>query len=544
MSVRGMICGLGQVGYRVAMLALQAGHNITLVTLQVRPEWERQLREAGATIHFGDARDEDFMLACGLREANWLISATANDLTNIEVALDAKRLHPNIRTVARAFDRYLAPRLESNFGIDRVLAMSQLAAPAFVSAAFGDELVASFEWGTDRYGVVRLTVTEGHRFEGMSLAELEEKTRLSPLLHTGGDNAPVICPDRLIRLEPGDSLKLIGLESSILALGSLPIHAEEAPTKSNARRSDHLSIKRIWKNAPRDLRLLLSGLMALIMLSTIIFKYGMNLTIIDAFYFVVSTVTTTGYGDITPKDASVVLKLFTCLVMLLGSAAVATLYSIITDALISARLQQLTIGHPIPEESHVIVVGLGNVGFRTCEELMRLGIDPVGIDLDPDAKFAATLRTQMAVITGDAREEEVLEQANFANAAAIISATSDDVVNLSVGLLAREDAGNQRIVLRVFDDRFASKVQSTLAFNGALSASRVAAPTFLGSAAYPSSLASFVIRGMLVSVFPRTSAELPSAMSKGERVVLDRGTKGSLTITATALRTPPQETSS
>jgi Trk K+ transport system NAD-binding subunit len=192
----------------------------------------------------------------------------------------------------------------------------------------------------------------------------------------------------------------------------------------------------------------------------------------------------------------------------------------------------------VPDESHVIVVGLGNVGFRTCEELMRLGIEPVGIDLNPDAKFAATLRTQMAVITGDARESEVLEQANFSTAAAIIATTSDDVVNLSVGLLAREEPGEQRIVLRVFDDRFASKVQSTLAFNGALSASRVAAPTFLGSAAYPSSLASFVIRDMLVTVFSRTPGQSTDSLGQTETVVFDRGGRGRLTVIATPLRKP------
>ena len=108
--MRGMICGLGQVGYRVALLALQSGYKITAVALAVRPEWERELRSAGAEILFGDARDEEFMVASGLKHADWLISVTSNDLTNIEVALDAKRNHPKVRTVARAFDRYLVAR--------------------------------------------------------------------------------------------------------------------------------------------------------------------------------------------------------------------------------------------------------------------------------------------------------------------------------------------------------------------------------------------------------------------------------------------------
>jgi len=531
-----MICGLGQVGYRVALLALQSGHQITIVTIVARPEWERELRAAGARIFLGDARDEDFLVSAGLRQVDWLISATTNDLTNIEIALDAKRLHPTVRTVARAFDQYLATRLESNFGIDRVLAMSQLAAPAFISSAFGDELVATFKWSSDRYGVVKISITDDHRFSGRTVGDVERETGLSALLLFGKDEHPYVGPSSTDTLEPGDTLKLIGLESSILALGTLPLHADPVPSSERERQSPRLSIRQIWRDAPKDLRLLLLGLMTFIMVGTFVFKFGLNLSPVDAFYFVVSTVTTTGYGDITPKDSSVAIKLFTCLVMLVGSAAVATLYSIITDAFISARFRQLTIGFPVPDESHVIVVGLGDVGFRICEELLRLGIDPVGVDLDPDTKFAATLRTQMPVITGDAREAEVLEQAKFSSAAAIILTTSDDVVNLSVGLLARDEMSNQRIVLRIFDDRFASKVQTTVAFNGALSASRIAAPTFLGSAAYPSSLASFVVRGLLVTVFARKPSELAS-LGPGEVKVVDRADKGALTIIATPLQT-------
>jgi voltage-gated potassium channel Kch len=329
-----------------------------------------------------------------------------------------------------------------------------------------------------------------------------------------------------------------------LALGTLPRHVERETAASKARKNQPFSVNKIWQNAPRDLKVLLLGLLTFMMVSTIIFKFSLHLSPVDAFYFVVSTVTTTGYGDITVRSSSpAALKLFTCLVMLVGSAAVATLYSIITDALISARFRQLATGHVVPEDNHVIVVGLGDVGFRTCEELLRLGVEPVGIDLNPDAKFVTTLKTQMAVVTGDARESEILEQANVSTAAAIIATTSDDTVNLSIGLLAKEEPGHRRIVLRIFDDRFAGKVQSTVAFDGVLSASRIAAPTFLGSAAYPTSLASFVVRGLLITVFARSRAELPEALNRGETIVRDHGDQGALTIVSTRLHHPSEEES-
>jgi len=526
--MRGIVCGLGQVGYRIARLALQSGYRVTIVALTAREEWQREIEALGGVFFIGDARDEKLLQSAGLANSAWLISATARDLTNIEIALDAKRLNPKIRTVARVFDQNLAHRLETTFGIDRVLAMSWLAAPAFISAAFGDQVVSSFTWEGEPYGVVRVRVTDEHAFAGRSLASIQEDTGLASLLFVGQDTVARTVPSPELVLQPGDAAEFVGSEASIRSLGTFPIR-KPAPALSNRQRRPRRHILRhLWRNAPRDMKGLLLGLLTLIMLSTIVFKVGMKLSPVDAFYFVVSTVTTTGYGDITPKQESAMMKLFTCLVMLLGSAAVATLYSIITDALVRARIQELTTGHPVPDEDHVIVVGLGNVGFRTCEELIRLGIEPVGIDLDPETKFATTLRENMAVIAGDAREAEILEKANFSTATAIIVATSDDAVNLSVGLVAHEEPGNQRIVLRLFDDRFARKVQSTVAFDAAFSASAIATPTFLGSACYPDSVASFVIGEHFVTLFARN----PSSRLTGpkEREVLRRPNGSLITV--------------
>jgi len=537
--MRGIVCGLGQVGYRVTMLALQAGHQVTVVAQEARPEWKREVTAAGAVFHFGDARDEKFLASAGLDAADWLIGATAHDLTNIEIALDAKRLKPGIRTVARVFDQNLAPRLESTFGIDRVLTMSRLSAPAFVSAAFGDHLVTSFDWIDQRYGVARIGITPNHPFIGRTLAEIERDTGLSPLMLVQLDGIPKIPPDRGHTVKPGETLKLVGNEIAIQALGGIPEQSEDGPMEYRSSRTHTRPLRNLWRNAPRDLRSLLLGLVCLILLSTAVFKFGLDLTPIDAFYFVVSTVTTTGYGDISPRDASAWLKLYTCFVMLLGSATVATLYSIITDALVRSRIRELTVGQPVPTKGHVIVVGLGNVGFRVCEELLRQGIEPVGLDIDPDAKFAATLRVQIPVINGDAREAEVLEQANFATSTAIIVATNDDAVNLSVGLLAREEPGNQRVVLRMFDDRFAGKVQSAVAFDGTFSASSIAAPTFFGSAAYPNSVASFIIRGLFVTLVARRASEMEAAQNRGELVVIRSSDGAALTAIVQTLNPTP-----
>src|SRR5207244_9831373 len=104
-----------------------------------------------------------------------------------------------------------------------------------------------------------------------------------------------------------------------------------------------------WSNAPLPLRSAFLLVNMVIALSVLVFRVALDLTLVDALYFIITTVTTVGYGDITPRSAPAVVKLYACVVMLLGSAGIAILYSIITDLIVTARFQQLVGRRRIPE---------------------------------------------------------------------------------------------------------------------------------------------------------------------------------------------------
>ena len=506
--MRVIICGLGQVGYRVAILAVEIGLSVVVVTLDGRNEWRRQLESIGVRFLIADVRDEQALLDAGLESADCVIACTSNDLTNIEVALDAKRLKPAVRTVARVFDQNLATRLEGNFGIDRALAMSVLAAPAFVAAAFGDEVAAEFAWDEDLFAVVRVTAHAEHELVGHSVGKIRGHHGIATLLHANADGNISVHPDEETLIEPGDTIKLVGDQNSLMRLAAVGSKFRPNDSILSAKKRNEFHpfafIKGAWGNASAELKGLFTGLITLILLSTIVFQFGMHLRFLDAFYFVVSTVTTTGYGDITVKDSPDSLKLFACMVMILGSASVAVVYSIVTDYIVSSRIQQLTGRQDLPDRGHVIVAGLGDVGYRICTELRKMGVQIVGIDQDVSGKRVELLKQQITVVRGDARDAESLTKANIESAAAVIAATDDDAVNLSIGLVAREMSTDARIVLRLFDDRFARKVQSTVAFDAAMSASRIAAPSFVGAALHDGALVSFVLRSQHFTLVTRT----------------------------------------
>jgi voltage-gated potassium channel Kch len=240
---------------------------------------------------------------------------------------------------------------------------------------------------------------------------------------------------------------------------------------------------------------------------------------VDAFYFVVTTVTTVGYGDITPRDAPDAVKLYASLLMVLGSATLATLFSLITDALVTARFREAMGRQRVPEEGHVVVVGLGNVGYRIVEELRRAGETVVAIDRDPEAEFAEAVRGLGAVVTGDSRLPETLQKAGVPRARAVVAVTHDDAVNLGVALAARRLRPDVRTVVRLFDPDFARKVQEAFHVDAALSASLLAAPAFVAAALFPGVLAAFVEDGRFFVLLRGDAARL---RSEGARPLLSR----------------------
>lgn len=487
-----LVCGLGQVGFRVCSLLLDIGEKVVAVTDVVRPEWARILEERGVTIVRGDARDEAVLLSAGLREAKALIAATSSDLTNIEIALDAKRHRSDLPIVTRMFDSSLARQLEQNLDVRRAMAMSQVAAPAFAAATLGDQVVAEFEQLGLRLVVFRLDVTPAELGAAQNVGEFEASHGVEVLTRSAGSTT--VNPGAGEPLRAGDVVFVLG---SAQTLRTLRPELRPAPLPTRRRRT---SIAQLWKQTTRELRFAFVGLVVLTLVSVAVFQVGMGLRLEDALYFVITTVTTTGYGDITPKDSSLWVKLYTCFMMAIGSATVAVLYSIVTDFIVTRRLQQLVGGQDVPDSGHVIVAGIGDVGFRIVEELERIGASVVAIDKDANAPHIATIRARIPVVFGDARDLDTLLRAGMDRAISLVAASGDDALNLSIGLAAEAINPGARSVLRLFDASFATKVQTSLNIDAAMSASRIAAPSFVSAALHDDMHASFVLEGRLFSV--------------------------------------------
>jgi Trk K+ transport system NAD-binding subunit len=112
-------------------------------------------------------------------------------------------------------------------------------------------------------------------------------------------------------------------------------------------------------------------------------------------------------------------------------------------------------------------------------QLHDLGFDVVCVDNRPDALGIGLARQLgLPVVIGDAFRDETLQAAGLDDCLALVSVTSQDVVNLETALNARALRADVRIVLRLADDDLAMRVQDTTANVISRSVPYLAAPAF------------------------------------------------------------------
>lgn len=182
--------------------------------------------------------------------------------------------------------------------------------------------------------------------------------------------------------------------------------------------------------------------------------------------------------------------------------------------------------------NHIVLCGLGRVGYRIARELIANKESVVAIEKDPEAMFVEEMQDlDIPVIVGEARLKKNLLEANIEHAKAVILATDDDLTNLDAALTAREIKPDLRLVLRLFDETLATKVATQFKMP-VISTSQVSAPAFVAAVTGRSVRQCFQVEGQTIHVADLRILRLPSlsvaALQKqyGVSVVLHKGRGG------------------
>jgi Trk K+ transport system NAD-binding subunit len=472
-----VLCGLGRVGQAILRLLVLAGRDVSVISA-AEPGNPAEPLPAGGSVRFlvGDARDERLLEEAGLLGASALVAATDDDLANLAIALHARTAAPDVPVVVRLFDQDLASHLRETIGVRAAFSASALSAPAFVAAALGDSTVTSFEAGGETWVV----------------EEVLEAGSGQAIIREGAGGTVVLARRRRAAAAPP------GQKGAAFLRG---VHGA-------------------WEDMPRGLRFAVFAMLVLIATSIGLFRVVLHLPLVDAWYFVVTTITTTGYGDISLHGAPAWVKVYGTLVMISGCALFAVLFSVVTDVLLRTRLGDVMARGAARTRGHVVVAGIGNVGIRALRELVRHGEQTVAVQKDADGPFGAVARTLAPVVVGDAGAVETLCRAGVPGAKTVLALTNDDLTNLSVAVASRRLNPSCRIVARIFDRALAGKVSHSLGIDAVLSQAEAAAPTFVAAALDPDAVRGFLLGDCLMMVVHRKEGGSPGP---DERVLAVRG---------------------
>jgi voltage-gated potassium channel len=132
---------------------------------------------------------------------------------------------------------------------------------------------------------------------------------------------------------------------------------------------------------------------------------------------------------------------------------------------------------------HIVLVGLGHLGYRIAQRLHEMGKNVAIVEIKADQHTVIAARDMgIPVIEEDARNATALEGANIKDAQTIILASQNDAMNLQIALKARSLNPKIQVVIRIFDEDFAHALHEQFGF-AALSATEMAAPVFAAAAA-------------------------------------------------------------
>ncbi len=172
-----VLLGLGKIGTRV--LARLKELDIPVVCVESDPEARgiplaRRLRIPTV---IGDVTEEGVLESAKIHRAHALLALTSSDTTNLEAALYARSVKPDLRVALRLYDDdfatavYRTLRAAHPQALTRSRSVSSLAAPAFAGAMMGRQILGAIPVERKVLLVAALVVAGHPQLEGRTVAE-------------------------------------------------------------------------------------------------------------------------------------------------------------------------------------------------------------------------------------------------------------------------------------------------------------------------------------------------------------------------------------
>jgi Trk K+ transport system NAD-binding subunit len=168
-----VLCGLGHLGFRILSQLRAAGVSVVALEKNASGRFMGEAKATGTPILVNDMKDDESLIAAGVPHARCIIIATDDDMANLEVALDARRMNPEIKIVMRMFDQQIASKVKDAFTIDHAFSAAALAAPIVAAMSTDAAVLASYPIGDVAYLTAELSIAKSSPLAGQTTTELE-----------------------------------------------------------------------------------------------------------------------------------------------------------------------------------------------------------------------------------------------------------------------------------------------------------------------------------------------------------------------------------
>jgi voltage-gated potassium channel Kch len=465
-----------------------AGHRVAVLS-RADAEFERAVTAAGATFVSGSLYGSQWLDQVGIGEAVAILALSSDDRLNLQVALRARDANPAIRIVLRQFNRMLARKIGQNLADCAVLSPAWHSAATFAAAVTDPRCFRGLQFPepegpltgfttrlVERVGVAGYTIEEAERSLAARIVAVDGDTGL------GRDTA----------LLPQQLLTLFG-EIAVLR-GSVP---QVAPPPDRERLWRRL--RRPWRHLTRInpiIARLATAVVGVFLFGTWYFRHTLGIDWLTAIYFVVTTMTTTGYGDLHPDHDNPWSVAVATLLMLSGIGFSGIFIAFGASLLTRRQWVSMQGLRHVRRRGHIVVCGAGSIGSGVIELLLGLEKPLVVVEANPDPAIVEQARNRrFDLLTGDASRDSTLDLCNLGAAHGVVALTNLDTLNLEIALGARARNPAMPVVLRIADAGFAASIARHFAIDTTFSAAALAAPAFAGLSRFDGSRGRIVIPG-------------------------------------------------
>jgi voltage-gated potassium channel Kch len=426
----------------------------------------------------------------GVGEAVAILALSPDDRINLQAALRARDANPQIRIVLRQFNRTLARKIEQNLADCAVLSPAWHSAATYAAAAVDPLCFRGLQFPEPNGPLTGFTTRRAEPVGAAGYtAEEAERSLGARIVAVDGDTG--YARDEKLRQEA--QLTLYGDIGRLLA--SAP---QRAPAPSPPRRLRTIW-RRLWRRLTRVnpiIARLAAAALAVLLLGSWYFRHAFQSDWLTAIYFVVTTMTTTGYGDLQPDHNNPVSVIAATLLMLCGIAFSGIFIAFGASLLTRWQWVSMQGLRRVRRRGHIVICGAGSIGSGVIELLLELDKPLVVIEANPDSALVEQARDQrFDLLTGDASRDATLDLCNLGAAHGLIALTNLDTLNLEIALGARARNPTMPIVLRIAEAGFAASIARHFDFETTFSAAALAAPAFAGLSRFDGSRGRVLIPG-------------------------------------------------